>query len=374
MNIKYIVELQESERALLLSLVSKGSVNTRKLKRANILLMADKRIYQDIDIANALSAGISTVYRTKRSFVENGLEAALDKDEDRPGGARLLKGGEEALLVSIACSKAPAGRSRWTLQLLADRLIALTDLESVSLETIRSRLKEKKIKPWQKKMWCIPSFDADYVANMEEVLDLYSQPQNPLQPVVNFDEAMKQIIADTRAPIPASPGQTERQDYEYRRVGTANIFLFFDRHRGWRKAKVTEQKTARDFAECMQELVDIHYPDAEKIHLVLDNLNTHKPASLYKTFVPQEARRILRKIQFHYTPKHASWLNMVEIEIGNMNQQCLDRRIADWNTLKNELSLWENQRNEERATIKWMFDLDKARSKLTRAYEVLNRS
>lgn len=374
MNIKYIVELNEVEREFLLNLVSKGNVNSRKLKRANILLMADKRIYQDIDIANALSAGISTVYRTKRSFVENGLEAALDKDEDRPGGSRLLNGVEEALLVSIACSKAPAGRSRWTLQLLADRLVALTDLESVSLETIRCRLKEKEIKPWQKKMWCIPTFDAEYVANMEEVLDLYSKPENPLEPVVNFDEAMKQIIADTRASIPPRPGQVEKQDYEYRRVGTANIFLFFDRYRGWRKAKVTEQKTASDFAECMRELVDVHYPEAEKIHLVLDNLNTHKPASLYKAFSPQEARRILRKIEFHYTPKHASWLNMVEIEIGNMNQQCLDRRITDWDTLKNELAIWESERNNEKATINWMFDLDKARSKLTRAYEVLNRS
>ena len=351
MNIKYIVELNKAEREFLLNLVSKGNVPSRKLKRANILLMADKRIYQDIEIANALSAGTSTVYRTKRSFVENGLEAALDKDEDRPGGARLLNGVEEALLVSIACSKAPAGRSRWTLQLLADRLVALTDLESVSLETIRCRLKEKEIKPWQKKMWCIPTFDADYVANMEEVLDLYSKQENPLEPVVNFDEAMKQIIADTRTPIPPRPGQVEKQDYEYRRVGTANIFLFFDRHRGWRKAKVTQQKTASDFAECMRDLVDIHYPEAEKIHLVLDNLNTHKPASLYKTFPPQEARRILRKIVFHYTPKHASWLNMIEIEIGNMNQQCLNRRITDWDTLKNELSIWESERNNEKATI-----------------------
>lgn len=374
MNIKYIVELNESEREFLLSLVSQGVAHSRKLKRANILLMADKRIYQDIDIADALSAGISTVYRTKRSFVENGIDAALDKDEERPGGARLLNGIEEALLVSLACSKAPAGRSRWTLQLLADRLVALTDLESVSIETIRSRLKEKKIKPWQKKMWCIPSFDANYVAHMEEILDLYSKPENPYQPVVNFDEAMKQIIADTRDPIFASPGQTAKQDYEYRRVGTANIFLFFDRYRGWRKAKVTEQKTAKDFAECMQDLVDIHYPNAEKIHLVLDNLNTHSPASLYKTFEPQEARRILRKIEFHYTPKHASWLNMVEIEIGNMNQQCLDRRISDWDTLKSELAIWEYDRNVEKATINWMFDLDKARTKLTRAYEVLNHS
>lgn len=263
-NLKYIVELTEDERNFLLDLVSKGTVNSRKIKRANILLMADKRIYQDIEIADALSAGISTIYRTKRSFVENGLEAALDKDEDRPGGARLLNGVEDALLVSIACSKAPPGRARWTLQLLADRLVALTDLECISIETIRRRLKEKKIKPWQKKMWCIPKFDADYVAHMEEVLDLYSEPENALKPIINFDEAMKQLVADTRDPLPPRPGQTEKQDYEYRRVGTANIFIFFDRYRGWRKTKVTEQKTAKDFAECMQELVDVHYPGAEK--------------------------------------------------------------------------------------------------------------
>lgn len=370
MNIIFIVELNESEREVLLDIVSKGKASARKIKRANILLMADKG-HSDADIAQVLSAGTATVFRTRRSFVEDGLEATMDKDA-RPGAARLLSGTEEALLVSIACSEPPKGRCRWTLQLLANRFVTLTDFDSVSIETIRRRLKEKELKPWQKKMWCIPKFDAEYIAQMEEVLDLYAEPEDPLRPVVNFDEAMKQMVADIRDIIPAKPGQTAKQDYEYRRVGTANIFLFFDRHRGWRKAKVTKHKTAVDFAKCMQELVDVHYPEAQKIRLVLDNLSTHKAASLYKAFSPEEARRILRKIEFHYTPKHASWLNMVEIEIGNMNQQCLDRRIPDWDNLINELAAWEKSRNEEKATIRWMFDLSKARTKLTRAYDILN--
>ena len=372
MNVKYIVNLNEPEREVLSALVSKGKASARQLKRANILLMADKNI-QDAYIAEALSSGTSTVFRTKKTFVEEGLEATLNKDS-RPGAERLLSGNEEALLVSIACSKPPEGRCRWTLQLLADRFVTLTDYDDVSIETVRRRLKEKELKPWQKKMWCIPKFDAEYVAQMEAVLELYAEPEDPLRPVVNFDEAMKQMVADTRDPIPAKPGQTEKQDYEYRRVGTANIFLFFDRHRGWRKAKVTERKTAVDFAECMRDLVDTHYPNSEKIRLVCDNLVTHRPASLYKAFPPEEARRILRKIEFNYTPKHASWLNMVEIEIGNMNQQCLDRRIPEWDVLKKELAAWEESRNQEKATIEWLFDLSKARKKLTRAYTAINQS
>lgn len=373
MNIKYLIELTADERQQLLETTSKGRPGARMIKRANILLMADARQYTDTEIAETLSAGTSTVYRTKRDFVEYGLEVALAED-DRPGGARKLDAKEEALLVSIACSKPPDGRSRWTLQLLAGRLIALTDHEHLSIETIRRRLKEKDLKPWQKKMWCIPKLDADFVAQMEHILDLYAEPANLARPIVNFDEALKQLVADTRKPKPMKPGRPAKQDYEYRRVGTANIFLFFDRHRGWRKAKPTEHKGNVDFAECMRDLVDIHYPEVETVRVVLDNLNTHRPASLYKAFPAEEARRILRRLEFHYTPKHASWLNMVEIEIGNMNQQCLDRRIPDWQILEKELSAWETSRNSGKATINWLFNIDKARKKLTRAYDGLNQS
>lgn len=150
--------------------------------------------------------------------------------------------------------------------------------------------------------------------------------------------------------------------------------MFFDRYRGWRKAKATTNKKANDFAQCMKELVDEHYPEAEKNHVVMDNYGTHKAGSLYKAFKPEEALRILNRLEFHYTPKHASWLNMVEIEIGNMNQQCLDRRIPSWDELKSELEAWEKRKNDAGDTINWMFNVDSARKKLTRAYEILNQS
>lgn len=371
MNIKYFVELTAEEREQLLDITKKGRQSARVVKRANILLMADGWKSSDEEIAQALSAGTSTVFRVRRGFVEYGLDVALSEC-DRPGGVRKLDAKEEALLVSIACSEPPKGRSRWTLELLTDRFVQLTDHDSLSKETTRRRLKEKELKPWQKKMWCIPKLDADYVAQMEHILELYAEPPSQARPVVNFDEALKQLVADMREPKPMKPGQTAKQDYEYRRVGTANIFLFFDRHRGWRKAKPTERKGNIDFAECMRDLVDIHYPDAEKVRVVLDNLNTHRPGALYKAFSPEEARRILRRLEFHYTPPHASWLNMVEIEIGNMNQQCLDRRIPDWQSLVSELSAWEKRRNKQKATINWMFNIDKARKKLNRAYDGLN--
>ncbi|HHK41892.1 MAG TPA: IS630 family transposase [Planctomycetaceae bacterium] len=372
MHIKYPVELSAEEREELMTLTRAGKVSVRKLKRAQVLLMADRRRHTDEQIRAALSMGASTIYRIRKQLVEEGLEATLN-EKARPGGARLLDANMEATLVAVACSKPPAGRARWTMQLLADRLVVLTDLDTVSADTVRRRLGEKKIKPWQKKMWCIPAFDANFVAHMEDVLDLYAEEHDPKRPVVCFDEAMKQLVEETRVPIPAAPGRPERIDYEYKRNGTANIFLFLDRLRGWRHAKPTSTKGNADFAECMRDLVDVHYPDADVIRVVMDNLGTHRPGALYAALPPAEARRILRKLEFHYTPKHASWLNMVEIEIGTMNRQCLDRRIPDHKTLTAELQAWEHERNQEAATIDWMFDVDAARRKLARAYP-LNQS
>lgn len=206
---------------------------------------------------------------------------------------------------------------------------------------------------------------------MEHILDLYAQPEEPAYPLVNFDEAAKQLVEHVNEPKAMKVGAVAKEDYEYQRAGMANIFMLFDRHRGWRKAKVTAQKTAVDFAACMRELVDEDYPDAKKVRVVLDNLSTHSEASLYKAFPPAEARRILQRLEFHFTPKHASWLNMAEIEIGNMNQQCLDRRIPNKKMLIEELTQWQVQRNQEKASIQWMFDVHKAREKLHRSYRKL---
>jgi transposase len=366
MHMKYIIDLTDAERNTLLEMTRGGITRARRIKRAQILLMAEQGC-SDEEIADALATGTATVFRTRRRFVEEGIEAALD-ERDRPGAERKLNAKAEATLVAIACSDPPVGRSRWTLHLLADELVACTGLERVSYETIRRRLNEKNVKPWQKKMWCIRKLDAEFVAGMEDVIDLYSEAADSKHPVVCFDEKMVQQVAETREPLPAEPGKPRRHDYEYKRNGTSNIFLFFDPHRRWRHPKVTAQRTAADFSACMKDLVDQHYPDAETIRVVMDNLNTHRAASLYESMPAEEARRIMRRLEFHYTPKHASWLNMVEIEIGVMQQQCLDRRIADRYTLMRETAEWSRKRNDEGASVKWLFSLAKAREKLAKAY------
>ena len=203
---------------------------------------------------------------------------------------------------------------------------------------------------------------------MEDVLELYEESHNPKRPVVCFDEMPYQMVAQTRTPVPAKPGRRARYDYEYERRGSVNIFAFFEPKRGWRHLDVTGQRTAVDFAQAMRRLADEHYPRAEKVRVVLDNLNTHTPASLYKAFKPEEARRVLRRLEFHYTPKHASWLNQVEIEFSVLWRQCLDCRIPDESTLKKESGAWERKRNEKKASVEWRFTSEKAREKLKRLY------
>src|SRR6201981_3058149 len=250
-------------------MVSGGKHPARRLKRAQILLAAHAGLADDT-IAASLTVGGSTVYRTKRRFVEGNLERALS-EEPRPGAERKLSGKEEALLVATACSRPPEGRARWTLELLAGKLVKLTEHGSISRETVRRRLAENDLKPWRKDMWCIPQVDGEYVARMEDVLDLYAEAADSRRPVVCFDESPVQLIGEVRQPIPAKPGRLERYDYEYRRNGTVNLFVLLDVHRPWRKVKVTERRAARDYAECMRDLVDIHYPDAEIIRVVQDN-------------------------------------------------------------------------------------------------------
>jgi transposase len=366
MNVRYRITLRAEERAQLLALVQGGRGPVRRVKRAQILLAAAGGS-GDARIAANVSVGTATVFRTKRRFVEEGLEQALS-EAPRPGAERKLAAKEEALLVATACSTPPAGRARWTLSLLAEEMVRLTDHRSLSVHTIRRRLAENELKPWQQKMWCIPKVDAEFVARMEDVLDLYAERPDQRRPVVCFDETPRQLIGEARVPMAAKPGRPARIDYEYVRNGTANVFMFLDAHRPWRHAKVTDRRAAGDFAECMRDLVDVHYPDAECIRVVLDNLSTHTPAALYESFVPSEARRIFRRLEFHYTPKHASWLNMVEIEIGVMVAQCLDRRIPDKATLVSEVAAWQRRRNREKAQIRWLFTIERAREKLGRAY------
>jgi hypothetical protein len=203
---------------------------------------------------------------------------------------------------------------------------------------------------------------------MEDVLEVYQRPYDPKRPQVCLDEASKQLIGETRLPIPAAPGRAAREDYEYVRHGTANLFMMFEPLAGRRHVRVTDRRTRKDFAEAVKELVDERYPDAEKIVLVMDNLNTHSPASLYEAFEPSEARRLTEKLEIHYTPKHGSWLDMAEIELGIMNRQCLNRRLSDATTLQREVAVWENDRNQRSTQVNWRFTTADARVKLRRLY------
>jgi transposase len=366
MNVKYRVDLSQEEREQLTALTHGSRIAARRLKRAQILLGAAAGI-SDATLAASLGVSGSTIVRTKRRFVEEGVEAAL-AEQPRAGAARKLSGHEEALLVATACSAPPEGRARWTLSLLADAVVAATEHEALSRETVRRRLAENALKPWRREMWCIPQVDGSFVARMEDVLDLYAEAPEPRRPVVCFDESPVQLIGESRLPIPAAPGRPGRYDYEYRRNGTANLFVFGDAHRAWRKVKVTDRRTATDLAQCMRELGDCHYPHAERIRVVLDNLSTHSTGALYDSFPAEEAHRILNRIEFHYTPKHASWLNMVEIEIGVLRSQCLDRRIPNQATLITQVVAWQRRRNAEGARITWMFTTQRARAKLASAY------
>jgi DDE superfamily endonuclease len=206
---------------------------------------------------------------------------------------------------------------------------------------------------------------------MEDVLDVYKRSYDEIHPLVCMDESSKQHIKETRLPIPAKPGAVEKYDTEYERNGVSNMFMFFDPLEGKRHIEVTGQRTAVDWAHQIRNLVDVRHPQAELITLVMDNLNTHTGASLYKAFAPEEARRILDKLEIHYTPKHGSWLNMAEIELSILSRQCLDRRIPDQKTLKEEIAVWQEQRNAIARPMEWRFTNEDARVKLKKLYPTL---
>lgn len=207
---------------------------------------------------------------------------------------------------------------------------------------------------------------------MEDVLDLYAEPYYPTRPVVCFDETSTQLLAEVRVPLPAQPGRPRRQDYEYRRGGTRNLFLVCEPLAGWRHVAITERRTMQDFAHQMRWLVDVAYPDAPLVRVVLDNLNTHRMASLYETFPAAEARRIVKRLEFHYTPKHASWLNMAEIEFSLLTRACLKGRNPDVDALQRQITAYETERNAAKATINWRFSTHDARTKFHRLYPCLS--
>jgi len=364
---KYVVTLQLEEREKLLALIGSGTAKARTLTHARILLKADEG-WHDPDICQALNVSIPTIERVRKRFVFEGFEASLKPRRPKRVYSRKLDGEQEARLVTLACSSPPAGYARWSLRLMADWVVQLKIIDSISHETVRQVLDDNELKPWRREEWCIPAANSEFVYHMEDVLDVYKRPVDPKRPLVCFDESPEQLVSETRQALPMMPGRLEKYDYEYRREGVANLFMFFAPLLNWRDVKVTERRTKVDWAYCMRDLVDVYFPQAEKVVVVQDQLNTHSPDCLYEVFVPAEAKRILDRLEFHSTPKHGSWLNMAEIELSVLNRQCLHRCIPNQAVLICETEAWSLQRNNKHATVDWQFTSDDARIKLKRLY------
>jgi hypothetical protein len=365
---RYVVSLSAEEKALLEDLLKSGTQRVRKMNHARILLLSNDG-WADEDIQDALDVSIPTIQRVRYRFVEQSFEAALHPSPTRRKYARLLDGVQEAYLIAMACGEPPAGHRRWNLRLLAQEMVRLEYAEALSYETVHRVMRENELKPWLKKEWCIPpGSQAEFVYYMEDVLDVYQRPADPKLPLICFDETPVQLVSEKRQPIPAMAGQVERYDYEYRRAGTANLFMFFAPLQNWRHVKVTEHRTKVDWAWCMQDLVSVHFPEAERCIIVEDQLNTHTPSSLYAVFEPAKAKQILDRLEFHFTPKHGSWLNMAEIELSVLARQCLDGRIPNQTILASETEAWQTERNTNSATVDWRFTTSDARFKLKKLY------
>ena len=375
-NKKFVVKLSSEERKRLSEVISKGKSAAKIVLKARILLKADQSEegegWTDERICEALDTNIAMVTRVRSRLVDDGLDAVLArKKRATPPIQPIFDGERQAKLIALACSKPPPGYARWTLRLLADTVIEREIVAAAHFNTVGRALKKNDIKPHLKEYWVIPpATNAAFVAAMEDVLEVYTRPHDPARPLVCLDETSKQLVAETRAPVPMRPGQPARHDYEYERNGTANLFMLFAPLEGWRHVKVTERRTAVDYAHVLKDVSDTHFKDAEKIVLVQDNLNTHSPASLYEAFPPAEARRLVERFEWHYTPKHGSWLDMAESELAVLCAQCLNRRIADPQTLKQEVAAWLSRRNAKHAKADWRFTTAAARIKLKRVYPI----
>ena len=338
-----------------------------------ILLLANQGVdgpaWRDSKIASHVGVTVQNVERIRKRCVLEGLEAALGRRKRSRERATVLDGESEAKLIAIACSEPPSGRARWTLHMLCDELKRRRVVRSISHETVRKVLKKNELKPWRQEMWCIPPQEnAAFVCAMENVLEVYTRPYDASYPVICMDESSKQCAQEVRPPQGMRPGHAARYDAEYQRNGVGHLLMYYAPFDDWRRTDVAPNHAAPTWAEGVRRLVEEDYPEAQRITLLMDNLSTHTGASLYKTFEPQRARALLDKLEFVYTPKHGSWLNLAECEFSVLSRQCLARRIADIDTLRDEVSAWTEQRNRTSKPVEWRFTTADARIKLRHLY------
>lgn len=363
---KYIVTLSDEERQQLFPFTRKGVYSTRMGTRARILLLADeKRTYENI--AMYLHCSPSTVRRICSRYCTDGLSFAIH-EQPRSGSPGKITGRFEATLTALACSTPPEGYARWTLRLLADTLVELGYIEAISHTTVGELLDQNDLKPWQKKQWCIGDLTTEFLWRMENVLDLYELPYNPRRPLICFDERPCQLIGEIVAPVAMGAGHPTREDYQYERHGVCSLLIAFEPLRGYRFVQIRKQRTKKDYALFMNALAYTQYPHVDQLVLIQDNLNTHSPGSFYAAFPAADAFALAKRFDMHYTPNHASWLNMAEIELSVIAKRCLDRRIGDQETLERETLACVKERNEQHATVQWRFTKNDARDKFKRFY------
>jgi transposase len=375
---KYSVKLNQGQRKVLEEIVKKGEAPARKITHANILLKTDSGEqgprWPMQKIQEAFGVGSTLVKMVRKRFVENGIEDALNRrsQPERPE-KRKITGVQEAYIIAVLCTEKPEGQEKWTLRALTDRIIELEIVEQVSDETIRTVLKKNKLKPWQEKQWCVgPTGDGNYIYRMEDVLDVYQRPHDPKRPLVCFDEGSVQFIKELIEGLAMKPGKVKKVDYHYKCDGYCNIFMACEPLTGKIAVEVKERRTKVDFAHFMKYIVDEMYPEAEKIVLVMDNLKSHTLGALYHVFSAEEAQRIWKKLEIHYTPVHGSWLNMAEIELSVLGRQVLRERLADKETVEQKVAAWYAKRNAQRVKINWRFTTEDARIKLKRLYPVIS--
>ena len=372
------ISLTKKERKIIRHLQKKTASSNARTRYA-ILLAADENIHghdiSNTDIANASGACVATVVDTLKKYCSSGLEAAIKPTRNPNSDTARLKatGDVEAKIIAKACTAPPEGYARWTVTLLTKESAVILE-EKLSRASIGRVMQRNELKPHLTSYWCIPpSEDGDFVAAMEDVLDIYQRPYDPENPLWCMDEKPYQILDDSRKPLPMRPGDITKVDSEYERNGTVSVFCFIQPHTGRIEHSVEPTRTAVDWAEKIQYLVDVIEPEAKRITLVMDNLNTHKPGSLYKAFPPKEAKRILDRLDIHYTPKHGSWLDMAEIGINIMTRECLNRRIPDIESLRKELKAWNDAYAKNPSPVNWQFKTSDSRIKLKKLYPDIDK-
>lgn len=347
-------DLAKIERSL-----SSGVQPVRTVRRALVLRLLGEG-QSSPRIAASVGVVANTVCEVRKRYEQGGLERAL-YDKPRPGVAPLLSTRQRQEVIAMVCGAAPAGRARWSVRLIAEEAARRGLTPRLGRETARVLLQSHDLKPWREKMWCVPEVDQTYVERMEDVLATYEKPFLAEEPVVCMDEKSVNLHEEVRMPMPARPGREARRDGEYRRAGTANIFCGVEPKAGVHFSDVTPTRTAHQFAGFIKTVADC-YPQAKTIHLVLDNLNTHRRKALVDCYGEAEGDALWRRFTVHYTPKHASWLNQAEIEIGLLARQCLGkRRIGNIERLREEVGAWNREANRQATRIQWKFDRAKAR-------------